>query len=110
MKKKAFLALAILSLVASAAYATAVSCGPEQSSGSTPYDDEYTSSGPSCHTEQSTVFAYKDCINQNGNACTITWNENYTIFYTATNDPPLYVCDATSSAWRSNTNIVDGCQ
>jgi hypothetical protein len=63
MKKKAFLALAILSLVASAAYATAVSCGPEQSSGSTPYDDEYTSSGPSCHTEQSTVFAYKDCIN-----------------------------------------------
>lgn len=110
MKKTACLAILTLSLAASAAYASAVSCGPEQSSGSTGYDDEYVSRSPSCHTESATVFAYKDCINQNGDACTITWNENYTIFYTATSDPPLWVCDATSSRWVSNTNIVDGCQ
>ena len=88
----------------------AVSCGPEQSSGSTDYDFEYPSQTSRCHTESATVFAYKDCIDQNGNACTISWNENYTIFYTATFDPPIWVCDATSSRWVSNTNIVDGCQ
>jgi hypothetical protein len=110
MKKTALLAIIVLSLAASAAYAGAVSCGPEQSSGSTPYDDEYTSQTSSCHTEQATVFAYKDCIDQFGNACRITWNENYRIFYTSTFDPPLWVCDVSSSSWISNTNIVDPCQ
>ncbi len=110
MKKTAFLAILVLSLAASAAYADAVSCGPEQSSGSTSYDSEYTSRTSSCHTESATVFAFKNCTDQFGNACTITWNENYTIHYTATFDPPLWVCDATSSSWQSNTNIVDPCQ
>jgi hypothetical protein len=110
MKKTAFLAILILTLAASAAYADAVSCGPEQSSGNSGYPDEYTSRTASCHTVQTTVYAYKQCIDQQGNACTITWNENYTVYYTSTYDPPLYVCDASRSSWLSNTNIVDPCQ
>lgn len=111
MKKTAFLSIIVLvlSLVASVAYADAVSCGPEQSSGNTGYPDEYTSQ-TGCHGVSTTVFAYKNCIDQFGNACTITWNENYIVRYTQTFDPPLYVCDASSSSWTSNTNIVDPCQ
>lgn len=63
-----------------------------------------------CHTEQATVFAYKDCIDQLGNACRITWSENYRISYTSTFDPPLWTCDASGSTWISNTNIADPCQ
>lgn len=110
MKKTAFLAIIVLSLAASAAYADAVSCGPEQSSGSTYYDYDYGSRTSFCHTESATVFAYKNCTDQFGNACTITWNENYTIYYTATYDPPIWDCIANRSAWASNTNIVDPCQ
>ena len=111
MKKTTFLSLIVLvlSLVASAAYADAVSCGPEQSSGNTGYPDEYTSR-TGCHSVSTTVFAYKNCIDQFGNACTITWNENYSVHYTATFDPPLWICDASSSSWTNNTNIVDPCQ
>jgi hypothetical protein len=109
MKKTAFLAILALSLFASAAYADAVSCGAEQSSGNTGYPDEYTSR-TGCHNVSTTVFAFKNCIDQFGNACTITWNENYSVHYTATFDPPLWICDASSSSWTSNTNIVDPCQ
>ena len=110
MRKTVFFAIIVLSLAASSAHAGAVSCGPEGSLGSTFYDDEYTSRTPSCHAESATVFAYEDCIDQFGNACRITWNENYSIHYSSTYDPPLWECDATSSNWVSNTNIVNPCQ
>jgi len=110
MKKTAFLALILLALVASAAHAGAVSCGAEGSTGDTGYPSEYNSTGPSCHNVATTVFAFKDCIDSQGNACRITWNENYSVHYTAQFDPPGYVCYATSSTWTSNTNIVDPCQ
>ena len=112
MKKTAFLSLfvLVLSLVASAAYADAVSCGPEQTSGNTGYPTEYSTRLSGCHTVMTTAFVYKNCIDQLGQACTITWNENYTVHYTSTFDPPGYLCDATSSTWTSNTNIVDPCQ
>ncbi|HSS49311.1 MAG TPA: hypothetical protein VLX28_10215 [Thermoanaerobaculia bacterium] len=109
MKKTAFLAIIVLSLAASVAYAGAVSCGPEQSSGSSGYPDEYYSQ-TGCHGVLTTVYAYKNCIDQFGNACTITWDENYIVHYTQTFDPPGYTCDAASSSWSSNTNIVDPCQ
>jgi hypothetical protein len=110
MKQTAFLAFIVLSLVASIAHAGAVSCGPEGSTGDTGYPAEYTTPGPGCHNVATTVFAYKDCTDSQGNACRITWNENYSVHYTATFDPPGYVCDATSSSWTSNTNIVDPCR
>lgn len=110
MKKTAFfLAIIVLSLAASVAYAGAVSCGPEQSTGSSGYPDEYMSQ-TGCHGVLTTVYAYKNCIDQFGNACTITWNENYIVHYSQTLDPPFYDCNATSSSWSSNTNIVDPCQ
>ncbi len=110
MKKTAFLALIGMSLVASVAYAGAVSCGAEGSTGNTGYPSEYYTPGPGCHGVSTTVYAYKDCIDSQGHACRITWNENYIVRYTQTNDPPGYTCDASSSSWSSNTNIVDPCQ
>src|SRR6185369_2653046 len=70
-------AILVLSLTASVAHAGAVSCGAEQSSGSTPYTTMYTIPKEStCMASFATVYAYKDCLDQNGNACRISWDEN----------------------------------
>ncbi len=110
MKKTAFFALLVLSLIASTAYADAVSCDPEQSSGDSGYPSDFTSQTSFCHTVPTTAYVYRNCIDQFGNACTITWNENYTVHYAPTWDPPVYECYPISSSWTSNTNIVDPCQ
>lgn len=105
------LTILVLFLSASAAHAGATSCGPEQSSGSTYFPPTYPSSGPPCGSIAATVFAYVNCTDQFGHACTISWNENYLVGYTfvgSTNPAPY--CSATSSAWTGNSNIVDTCQ
>jgi len=109
MKKTAAFFI-VLSLAASIAHAYAVSCGPEQSSGTSGYPSNYVS-GPSCSDIPATVYAYKNCTNQFGNACTITWNENYSVHYYLDHCNFDYcICAVSGSSWVSNTNIVDSCQ
>src|SRR5262245_21504159 len=96
-----------LSLLAAVAKADYVSCGDEQSSGSTGYPEAYESpTYPWCNNLPATVFAFKDCTDQNGNACTISWNENYLVLYSYDSG----YCYARGGIWVSNTNIVNTCQ
>jgi hypothetical protein len=98
----------VLSLAASIANADYVSCGAEQSSGTSYYPSYYTTSNPPyCYDIYATVYAYKDCIDQYGNACRISWDENYLVHYYFSS--PAY-CNLSGGTWTSNTNIVDTCQ
>lgn len=102
----------VLSLVASAANAGAVSCGPERSSGTSYYPSYYTvPAGASCYDIFATVSAYKDCYDQYNNYCRITWDENYSVsYYQSYLNPYTSSCNLSGGTWISNTNIYDPCQ
>lgn len=106
----------IVLMVGSIAKADYVSCGEEKVAAIGYYPYSYTiPSGFTCYNFPGVVFVYKDCIDQYGNACTISWNEYYDIQYYASAPSNCGVttdscCLVSGGFWTSNGNIVNGCQ